>query len=341
MTVSTLPLNVDRQEIRHVPVWPSFQNSHDLSGESLADGRAILAVIGFGAGRPDTLAAAVPFVQIPMTLLQPGPCYEVWSSPHRVSVQHSGPVQFATAGDMLFGLLPLDERSGENLEALAYDAYARIFRLADETGFRNLIRVFNYLPHITAEIDGTERYRSFNAGRYRALTAHRRPLTAAPAACALGTREGAPAIYFLASRQEGAAIENPRQLSAYHYPPQYGRISPSFSRAMTIRQGAARDLYISGTASIVGHESQHLGDPAAQTEEALRNIQALISQCGDLALTDLDLLLKIYVRRPGDINTVGSVLQRQVPHGQSMMVQADICRPELLVEIEGFCRLPH
>jgi chorismate lyase/3-hydroxybenzoate synthase len=341
MTVSTLPVDFDDQEIRHVPVRPSFHTGHDLNGESLADGRAILAVIGFGAGRPVTLAAAIPFVQIPMKLLKAGPCYEVWSSPQRVAIQRSGPVHFAIAGDMLFGVLPLDQKNDENLESLAYESYSRILRLADETGYRNLIRVFNYLPDITAEIGGTERYRLFNAGRYRALAAYRRPLEAAPAACALGTREGAPAIYFLASRHEGVAIENPRQLSAYHYPPQYGRISPSFSRAMTISQGGACDLYISGTASIVGHESQHYGDPAAQAEEALRNIQAVLFQCGDMALTDADLLLKIYVRRPGDISAIEPVLDRSVPNAHIMMVQADICRPELLVEIEGFSPLPH
>jgi chorismate lyase/3-hydroxybenzoate synthase len=298
-------------------------------------------VIGFGAPRPATLAAATPFLHVPMKLLKPGPCYEVWSSPRRVGIHRSGLLQFATAGDMLFGILSLDESQGETLQMLAYNAYSRIFRLADETGFRNLIRVFNYLPDITAEIGGTERYRLFNAGRHRALTEHRRPLAAAPAACALGTREGSPAIYFLSCRQKGVAIENPRQLSAYDYPPQYGRISPTFSRAMTTGQGLGRDLYISGTASIIGHESHHHGKPAAQAEEALRNIQALLSQCGDVALTDPGLLLKIYVRRPADTSAVDSVIQRLVPNSCSMMVQADICRPELLVEIEGFCRLPN
>ena len=77
-------------------------------------------------------------------------------------------------------------------------------------------------------------------------------------------------------------IENPRQTSAYHYPPKFGKHSPIFSRACS---GAARQrpsLFISGTASIVGHETIHPGDVRAQTRETMANINALLDEANRL-----------------------------------------------------------
>jgi hypothetical protein len=58
-------------------------------------------------------------------------------------------------------------------------------------------------------------------------------------------------------------------VSAYDYPRQYGPAAPSFSRAALTPDPL---LLISGTASIVGHASVHLGDVTAQLEETLANL---------------------------------------------------------------------
>ena len=140
-------------------------------------------------------------------------------------------------------------------------------------GYPHLARLWNYLPQINVETDGLERYRQFNSARRNALIAYRRDLTGnVPAACALGSVTGSPlVIYFLASRQAATAVENPRQVSAYEYPAQYGP-KPAFSRASIL----GNTLFISGTASIVGHETVHVGDVTAQTRETLANIEALV-----------------------------------------------------------------
>jgi enamine deaminase RidA (YjgF/YER057c/UK114 family) len=141
-------------------------------------------------------------------------------------------------------------------------------------------------------------------------------------------------------------VENPRQVSAYHYPRQYGSHRPVFSRAALLTQGDGRTLFISGTASIVGHESLHIGDCAAQTRETLANIGALLEEAnrvaGDTHFDRSTLAYKVYVRRPADLPVVQQELASTLgPDAQIIYLQADICRQDLLVEIEatGICPL--
>ena len=105
-------------------------------------------------------------------------------------------------------------------------------------------------------------------------------------------------------------------------------------------------LFISGTASIVGHRSLHIGDTAAQTRETLTNIEALLGEANRLAdgaHFDLDALAyKVYVRRPSDLPVIQAQLASSLgPKAQIIYLQADICRQDLLVEIEatGICPL--
>jgi chorismate lyase/3-hydroxybenzoate synthase len=135
-------------------------------------------------------------------------------------------------------------------------------------------------------------------------------------------------------------------MSAYCYPPQYGPKSPSFARATLVR-GANRDcLYISGTASITGHESRHPDDPAAQLEETLVNIKALIDSAateegigfeGFASLTHL----KVYIRHPRDFPLIRARLEALLPKNtQCLYLEAEVCRPELLLEIEAVASAP-
>src|SRR5699024_12071643 len=101
-------------------------------------------------------------------------------------------------------------------------------------------------------------------------------------------------------------------------------------------------LYISGTASITGHESRHPGDLKAQTREMLTNVQALITSAneqgeGRFSLTERA-LWRVYVRQEEDMPAVQSDLKEALgDKAPFMMLCADLCRQELLVEIEGVC----
>jgi enamine deaminase RidA (YjgF/YER057c/UK114 family) len=147
-------------------------------------------------------------------------------------------------------------------------------------------------------------------------------------------------IGFLAGRRAPVRIENPRQVSAYDYPRQYGPCSPVFSRASLVRHGRAETLFVSGTSSIVGHVTMHPSDVSAQTAETIANIRAVIEEANRLVnaerfdLRRLD--YKVYVRNPEDLDVISRELARCIGGTpKAIYLQADICRQELLLEIEA------
>src|SRR5207248_3880647 len=133
-------------------------------------------------------------------------------------------------------------------------------------GYPHLLRVWNYLPDINRDSHGTERYRQFNSARQQVLRECGRALTGkVPAASALGATSDSPlAVYFLAGRTAPTFLENPRQVSAYHYPRQYGSHSPVFSRATLLRQSGGPPPFTSRPPRIVGPTSPHRGGTAPQ-----------------------------------------------------------------------------
>jgi chorismate lyase/3-hydroxybenzoate synthase len=97
---------------------------------------------------------------------------------------------------------------------------------------------------------------------------------------------------------------------------------------------------VSGTASIVGHETIHLGDVAAQTRETMVNIGALLDEANRIAgsarYSAADLKLKVYVRRPEDLPAIKAALSLTLSAATHILyLQADVCRGDLLVEIEA------
>jgi chorismate lyase/3-hydroxybenzoate synthase len=162
-----------------------------------------------------------------------------------------------------------------------------------------------------------------------------------PAATAIGGQGRGLVIYFLAARSPGLQIENPRQVSAFRYPERYSPRSPSFSRATLKHWGRDRHLYISGTASIVGHESRHVDEPLAQLDEILENLQALIEAANRVEPIGIDSpaglsLLKVYLREPGLLAPVRDQLAQTLDDGPRVIyLLGDICRKELALEIEA------
>jgi len=124
----------------------------------------------------------------------------------------------------------------------------------------------------------------------------------------------------------------------------YSPQSPKFSRAMAVAADKTCLIFVSGTASITDSESQHIEDPVKQTEQTLDNIAALIDgdnlsrhgitgfSCG---LENLE-CVRVYVKRPSELEVIRQVCERRLPVDVPVLYTiADVCRPELLVEIEG------
>ncbi len=300
-----------------------------------------LTEVHFGAA---AVAAAAPHPVVHLEMPPLGPSLvEVWLSDAPVSTGREGEFVLARNTEVLFGYVADSVRSvSDRFEQTVRQRYRELLALIEAQGYPHLLRVWNYFPHINTEVAGLEVYQRFTRGRYQAFEEYYGVFhDKLPAASAIGTRGGGLHIYFIASRTPAAYRENPRQVSAYRYPPQYGPRSPSFARATFKRWGKAEVLFISGTASIVGHESRHCGNLQAQFDEILRNIAALIEVTAHdeaASLRGLSAIsgLKIYLREPVNYSPLkahlDAVLGQSVP---VLFLRGDICRRELLVELEG------
>lgn len=241
-----------------------------------------------------------------------------------------GLVEIWPAGDdVLFGAVSVHD--GGALDATARDVYAKLITDVRSAGFPYFVRMWNYVGSINAYDSGRERYQLFCAGRHDAFVSagyhHGADL---PAASAVGMPGRGLVTYFMAAREAGVQVENPRQIAAYHYPPQYGVKSPSFSRATIWKD----TVYVSGTSSVVGHETVHEGDVVAQLDETLRNIEIVLGQTGR-SLADIT-IAKTYVRNPADLEAIASRLAGVLP--SNLYLHSDICRADLLLEIECVAR---
>ena len=316
--------------------------------------RDVLGVVDYDRATTTALdavpSAHLAFEALPVAPVGAAPPFEVWRAAGALRSGSHGRVRYRIANGLLFGGLTVPESAASvatdgntALRQTVLEAYAEMFACLRAFGLQRPLRIWNYLADINRIDAGVERYRVFNEARQQAFrdVGHGVRLDV-PAACALGTPSGQPLmIYFIACAADtGIAIENPRQVSAYDYPPEYGVFSPSFARATLANGSAGCMLFISGTASIVGHRSLHIGDVAAQTRETLANMAAVVAEANRVAgkpLYDMQrLLYKAYVRDPGDQGAVAAVLRERVrPMHPVLYLQADICRAELLVEVEA------
>jgi enamine deaminase RidA (YjgF/YER057c/UK114 family) len=229
---------------------------------------------------------------------------------------------------------------GGDLQAATRDLYRRLFAV---TAGRRLYRIWNYIPKINAIEDGLENYRRFCCGRSVAFEEHFghgfQPHL--PAGSAVGTTGGALAVAFVAGDFTPQHFENPKQVPAFAYPPAYGPRPPSFARATLVTTPVQRQLFISGTAAIRGHATIAATDLAAQlacTRENLAVI-ALTAGAGE-ALGTRDgwqRAMKVYVRHATDLPRIRSDLEQHLLRAEDSVtyLHADLCRADLLVEIEA------
>jgi chorismate lyase/3-hydroxybenzoate synthase len=302
---------------------------------TLLDRPDTLAVFDFGVGADGT--ADPRHLRIPLPPLDAQPPRECWSVGDTVSHGRAGALHWAVGGGWRFVAVEVDEAGCGGIEAASEHAYALLLGHVAESPECHLQRIWNYLGAINAGEGDGERYRLFCNGRARGLAA--RGITAYPAATAIGHhgRPGLLQVYALCAREPGEALENPRQVSAWKYPRQYGPTAPSFARAMQLPGGA---LAISGTAAVIGHASHHADDVTAQADEAVANLHALLERA-ELPAFDALSPLKVYVRRPRDVERIRAALMRHLdPAVPRILLQGDICRRELLVEIDGWSNLP-
>ena len=99
-------------------------------------------------------------------------------------------------------------------------------------------------------------------------------------------------------------------------------------------------LLLSGTASVVGHETLHADSLSAQLEETFANFGSLLDEAHRRrpalpANFGADTRLKVYLRDAGERAVVETALARLAPGVPTVLLLADICRRDLRIEIDG------
>ena len=215
-----------------------------------------------------------------------------------------------------------------------FDLYNRLLMLAKQQGYSFPQRIWNYVPRINEGEGDKEVYRQFCLGRYRSFIRQGLSEEDFSAASAVGTDDNRLCVALLMAKKEGLHFENPKQQSAFKYPRIYGPKSPSFARA-TFSPDLGL-LFISGTASIIGHQSVFIDDVGAQTRQSFENINALVESIAlKMQKVFKPVFFKIYIRQAKDLIRIQRVVQAFAPGLPCLYVRSDICRQELLVEIEG------
>jgi len=304
--------------------------------------RKPLAIISFGTEQVHCGETRQLFCSLP--LLDGQDLKEVWYADGPIRSGVDNRYFWSETDEVLISAVWVDETDYPDFRIAMGDAYHGLLQFVVTKGFPNILRMWNYMGNINLGAGGDgERYKQFCWGRYDAFTKNKYELYQLPAASALGTTGRNTLIYLLAAKRPGLHFGNPQQVNAYSYPRQYGPASPSFSRATSILWGNKHQLFISGTASVIGHESTHVDNLSGQLTVTFQNIDLLSKRVAPkLSETSVPQVnaLKVYLRHKHDLTeTKMRVAQHFGDKVPVVYLQADICRKELLVEIDGLYTL--
>jgi enamine deaminase RidA (YjgF/YER057c/UK114 family) len=240
------------------------------------------------------------------------------------------------------------------------EASERAFKMAvtilnaEGLSIKNIIRQWNYIENIAFIEDlkdAPQNYQDFNDIRARYYDQVQFD-QGYPAATGIGQDTGGVIIGLIAlSESDIISIKplgNPGQIDAHKYSElvlegsSNRKCTPKFERAKLVTIGSQNYIYISGTASILGEKTEHKGDVEKQTLTTIENIKRLFSRENQDTLgLDFDVAkiqfshLRVYVKFKKDIPAVQKVCDAELNYKSSLFLKSDVCREDLLVEIEG------
>ncbi len=252
-------------------------------------------------------------------------------------------------GNFLVGNVQSNDNSSCKINSSkAFEALHEIFRQA-QFPLNSIVRQWNYLEDILG-FDGKEqRYQEFNDIRSE-IYGDAFDRCGYPAATGIGMNRGGVIIEFVAVKSDEAiskAVDNPRQIAAHDYSEKVLvgeecvlKSTPKFERARYLEFLNKKMVFISGTASITGEKTVGVDDPVEQTEVTIQNMQRLYSPEILNGLSDGKLKARygharVYVKNRKDFHAIKKTFKSHYGDLPVVYIIADICRPDLLVEIEG------
>ncbi|MBN2635172.1 MAG: hypothetical protein JXR61_02800 [Prolixibacteraceae bacterium] len=213
----------------------------------------------------------------------------------------------------------------------------------------SIVRQWNYIENILGFDGENQRYQQFNnvrSGVYGNTFSEK----GYPAATGIGMNQGGVLIEFVAIKSNECItvpIDNPKQISAHTYSEKVLvgekcslKATPKFERARYVDIFGKKMIFISGTASIVGEHTVGVGDAGKQTEVTIQNIQKLYSgevlkQLNNNNLNTKYSHVRVYIKSRKDFRIIKKTIKNHFGELPVVYIIADICRTDLLVEIEG------
>jgi hypothetical protein len=254
---------------------------------------------------------------------------------------------------MTGGILPPDISASPSIQSNAVFAQVEAILSREKFPLNSIVRQWNYIENISLFTDGYQNYQAFNDSRSHFYAKTDWPL-GFPAATGIGTQSGGIMVELIAFTGEeliNTALDNPLQIAAHKYsqgvllgtvdPCTQQRTTPKFERGRIVGLAGRQTIYISGTAAIRGETSLIADNVTEQTRITMENIMHLVSPFNVAGPgTSFEYkLLRIYVKNPFQMEEARTYMKANYPDIKKIYICADICRDELLVEIEGIASL--
>ncbi|MGE0018276.1 MAG: hypothetical protein AB7S72_01310 [Draconibacterium sp.] len=230
----------------------------------------------------------------------------------------------------------------------AFSQLSQIFSVV-EFPINSIVRQWNYIENILGFDAQEQRYQAFNNVR-STFYGEAFSTTGYPAATGIGMNQGGVIIEFIAIQSDELVtypIDNPEQISAHAYSEKVLvgeqcvlKTTPKFERARYLELFGKKIIFISGTAAIRGEHTVGVGNPAEQTEITISNIGQLYSKqvLGKISSDALNPKYghaRVYIKDRKDYNAIRRTFKTHFGNLPVVYIIADICRTDLLVEIEG------
>ncbi|MDR1403415.1 MAG: endoribonuclease L-PSP [Tannerellaceae bacterium] len=202
----------------------------------------------------------------------------------------------------------------------------------------SIIRQWNYIEEITCYQEENQNYQSFNNARSN-FYAKTTWINGYPAATGIGANLGGilidlDAVVFKSPHAYATPIDNKLQVAAHAYSEkvlekaQKQKTTPKFERAKRMTFGDRRLIYISGTAAIRGEDSLQGVGLEQQLHITMENIAQLTGDAKPV-------MLRVYLKNKEDYQLSEQLMSEYNLHIPISYMYADVCRDELLIEIEG------
>ena len=310
----------------------------------------------------NVLGVMVPVTLIPQYLLPDGGL-----SMDVYTLEGEAEISIAEKNGVCYGLIENSEESllfiegvpssdfSKGVKEQSEEVFGKIDALLSLHDFAvdDIVRQWNYIGNIVSYRDGKQNYQEFNDAR-TIYYSQGQWQYGYPAATGIGASGEGIIVGCIAFKSKNSyrraiyPIDNPLQVAAHAYSKQVliyrteesMKSTPKFERAKLIKTQRGVCCFVSGTAAIRGEQSAAISTAKEQAIMTIENIKYLVSPenlqrhfCKPYNLKYAQ--LQVFIKNAQDYAEVRSVVEQAYPQMSVVYTIADVCRSELLVEIEG------